>query len=113
MCVRLRRGILSHESPALSAAKRLEPLDLTVARETYLEAFIAATAADRLTTGGDALEVVKAVRAGPSPHQSPYGPVDQLLDGLAVFVTDGPAAAKAGLHQPLDGHGHGGVRSPR
>jgi hypothetical protein len=39
MCVRLRRGILSHESPA----KRLEPLDLTVARETYLEAFIAAT----------------------------------------------------------------------
>jgi hypothetical protein len=39
--------------------------------------------------------------------------VDQLLDGLAVFVTDGPAAAKAGLHQPLDGHGHGGVRSPR
>ena len=55
----------------LSAAKRLEPLDLTVARETYLEAFIAATTADRLTTGGDALEVVKAVRAGPSPHQSP------------------------------------------
>ena len=112
MCVRLRRGILSHESPALSAAKRLEPLDLTVAPETYLEAFIAATTADRLTTGGDALEVVKAVRAGPSPPE-PLGPVDQLLDGLAVFVTDGPAAAKAGLHQPLDGHGHGGVRSPR
>ena len=71
MCVRLRRGILSHESPALSAAKRLEPLDLTVARETYLEAFISGDHADRLTTGGDALEVVKAVRAGPSPHQSP------------------------------------------
>jgi DNA-binding CsgD family transcriptional regulator len=84
----------------LSAAKHLEPLDLTLARETYLEAFIAATTADRLTTGGDALEVAKAVRAAPSP-QEPFGPVDQLLDGLAVFVTDGYEAATAPLRQPL------------
>jgi DNA-binding CsgD family transcriptional regulator len=84
----------------LSAAKRLEPLDLTLARETYLEAFIAAITADRLATGGDALEIAEAVRAAPSPPE-PLGPIDQLLDGLAVFVTDGYAAARAVLHQPL------------
>jgi DNA-binding CsgD family transcriptional regulator len=84
----------------LSAAKRLEPLDLTLARHTYLEAFIAAITADRLTTSGDALEVAKAVRAAPSPPE-PLGPIDQLLDGLAVFVTDGFAAARAVLHEPL------------
>jgi DNA-binding CsgD family transcriptional regulator len=83
-----------------SAAKRVEPLDLTLARQTYLEAFIAAITADRLTTGGDALEVAKAVRAAPSPPE-PLGPVDQLLDGLAVFVTDGSAAARSVLHEPL------------
>jgi DNA-binding CsgD family transcriptional regulator len=84
----------------LSAAKRLEPLDLTLARQTYLDAFIAATTADRLTTGGDALEVARAVRAAPPPPE-PSGPVDQLLDGLAVLVTDGCAAATALLQRPL------------
>ena len=82
----------------VSAAKRLEPLDLTLARETYLDAFTAAITADRLSAGGDALEVAKAVRAAPSPPE-PIGPVDQLLDGLAVFVTDGGAATA--LRQPL------------
>jgi DNA-binding CsgD family transcriptional regulator len=84
----------------LSAAKRLEPLDLTLARQTYLDAFTAAITADRLTTGGDALEVARAVRAAPSPPE-PFGPVDQLLDGLAVFVTDGCAAATPLLQRPL------------
>jgi DNA-binding CsgD family transcriptional regulator len=85
----------------LSAAKRIEPLDLTLARETYLDAFVAATTADRLTTGGDALEVATAVRAAPSPPQ-PVGPVDQLLDGLALLVRDGHAVANRPLHQALD-----------
>jgi DNA-binding CsgD family transcriptional regulator/tetratricopeptide (TPR) repeat protein len=84
----------------LSAAKRLEPLDLTLARETYLDAFTAAITADRLTTGGTALEIAKTVRAAPWPPE-PMEPVDQLLDGLAVFVTDGCSAAAARLRQPL------------
>ena len=90
----------------LSAAKRLESLDQTLARETYLDAFAAAITADQLTTGGDALELAKAVRAAPSPTE-PLGPVDQLLDGLAVFVTDGYAAATALLQRPLDGFAAG------
>ncbi len=84
----------------LSAAKRLEPLDIGLARETYLYAFMAVITADRLTTGGDALEVAIAARAAPSPPE-PSGAVDQLLDGLAVFVTDGGAGATARLHQAL------------
>jgi DNA-binding CsgD family transcriptional regulator len=84
----------------LSAAKRLEPLDLSLARQTYLDAFIAAITADRMTTGCAALEVAQAVRAAPSPPE-PAGPVDQLLDGLAVFVTDGCTAATARLQGPL------------
>jgi len=35
----------------LEAARRLEPLDATLARETYLEAFAAALSADRLVRG--------------------------------------------------------------
>ena len=84
----------------LSAARRLEPLDLALARQTYLDAFVAATTADRLATGADAVEVARAVRAAPAPPE-PEGPVDQLLDGLAVFVTDGSAAATPLLKRPL------------
>ena len=47
----------------LEAAKRLEPLDATLARETYLDAFAAALSADRLVRGGDAREVAAAVLA--------------------------------------------------
>ena len=47
----------------LAAAKRLEPLDATLARETYLDAFAAALSADRLVRGGDEREIAAAVLA--------------------------------------------------
>ncbi len=47
----------------LEAARRLEQLDPTLARETYLEAFAAVLSADRLVRGGDAREVAAAVLA--------------------------------------------------
>ena len=47
----------------LEAAKRLEPLDATLAPRTYLEAFAAALSADRLARGGDAREIAAAVLA--------------------------------------------------
>jgi DNA-binding CsgD family transcriptional regulator len=82
----------------LEAAKRLEPLDATLARETYLEAFAAAMSADRLVRGGDAREVAAAVLAaewGPSTRESPRA-CDLLLDGLALVTTEGyPAGAPA------------------
>jgi DNA-binding CsgD family transcriptional regulator len=77
----------------LGAAKRLEPLDVTLARETYLEALSAAIFAGRLATGGGVLEAAEAARAAP-PSPGPPRAADLLLDGLALLVTDAyPAGA--------------------
>ena len=51
----------------LKAARRLEPFDPDLARETYLDAWEAAMFAGHLAVGGDLLEVSRAVRAMPAP----------------------------------------------
>ena len=48
----------------LTAAKRLEPLDATLARETYLDAFSAALFAGRLADGGGVREVARGGARG-------------------------------------------------
>ena len=50
----------------LKAARRLEPLDLDLARETYLDAWQAAMFAGHLAGGGDLEEVSRAARAMPA-----------------------------------------------
>jgi DNA-binding CsgD family transcriptional regulator len=89
------------DAPALllKAAKRLEPLDPGLARQTYLNAWVAAPLAGRLAGAGDLLEVSRAVRALP-PACSPR-PADLLLDGLALLITDGLAAAAPTLRQAV------------
>jgi DNA-binding CsgD family transcriptional regulator len=82
----------------LKAARRLEPLDLDLARETYLDAWRAAWATGYLAGAGDLLEVSRAARALPPPAH-PLRSADLLLDGLALLVTDGPAAAGPVLRQ--------------
>ena len=82
----------------LKAAKRLEPLSLDLARQTYVDAWQAAVFAGYLAGAGDLLEVSRAARALPPPAHPPR-PVDLLLDGLALMVTDGPAAAAPVLRQ--------------
>ena len=72
----------------LKAARQFEPLDVRLARETYLEALAAALFAGRLALGGGVREVAAATRAAPSPPQPARAP-DLLLDGLAVLITDG------------------------
>src|SRR5215470_5398717 len=47
----------------LAAARRLEPLDAALARETYLDAFAAALSADRLVRGGSMREVAESLLA--------------------------------------------------
>jgi DNA-binding CsgD family transcriptional regulator len=86
-------GLVS-EAPQLllQAAKRLEPLDPGLARETYLDAWRAAQIAGHLTVGGDLLEVSHTARAMLEPSR-PLRPAGLLLDGLSLLVTDGPAAA--------------------
>jgi DNA-binding CsgD family transcriptional regulator len=80
----------------LKAAKRLEPLNRDLARDTYLTAWIAATYAGPLAGAGHMLEVCRAAQALPPPKQPPR-PLDLLLDGLARLVTDGPGAAAPAL----------------
>jgi DNA-binding CsgD family transcriptional regulator len=87
----------------LEAAKRLEPLDATLAHATYLEAFAAALSADRLARGGDAREVAAAVLAADwerSPVRQPRA-CRLLLDGLAVLTTEGYTAGAPPLKEAL------------
>jgi DNA-binding CsgD family transcriptional regulator len=92
---------LSSDAPSLllKAAKRLEPLNLELARETYANAWFAASIAGRLAAS-DMLEVSRAARALPPPKQPPRA-VDLLLDGYALLVTDGPPAAAPMLRQAV------------
>jgi DNA-binding CsgD family transcriptional regulator len=92
---------LGSEAPPLllKAAKRLEPLNLELARETYLTAWMAALFAGRLAGAGDMLEVCRAARA--LPPADPPGGLDLVLDGLALVITDGPAAAAATLRRAV------------
>jgi DNA-binding CsgD family transcriptional regulator len=75
----------------LKAARRLEPLDPGLARETYLEALSAALFAGRLARGSGVLEAAEAARAAPPSPQPPRAP-DLLLDGLALLITEGYSA---------------------
>jgi DNA-binding CsgD family transcriptional regulator len=92
-------GLGSDAPPLLlKAASRLEPLNLDLARETYLDAWGAAIFAGRVA-GGDLLEISRAARALPRSLQP--GPVELLLDGLALLITDGLAAAAPTLRRAV------------
>ncbi|HEV2260304.1 MAG TPA: AAA family ATPase [Streptosporangiaceae bacterium] len=92
----------------LKAAKRLEPLDLDLACETYLSAWMAAVFAGRLAGAGDLLEVSRSARALP-PRVHPARPIDLVLDGLALMVTDGPAAAAPTLRHAVSAFADGDI----
>ena len=83
----------------LEAAKRLEPLDPRLARETYLEAFAAALSADRLVRGGDPREVAAAVLA--ADWEPSTRACDLLLDGLALLTREGYVAGAPALKVAL------------
>jgi DNA-binding CsgD family transcriptional regulator/tetratricopeptide (TPR) repeat protein len=82
----------------LKAARRLEPLNLDLARETYLTAWMAALFAGRPASPVGLLEVSRAARTLP-PLADPPRPVDLILDGLAQLATEGPATAAGKLRQ--------------
>jgi DNA-binding CsgD family transcriptional regulator len=88
----------------LAAAKRLEPLDGAAARELYLDALTAALFAGRLGGEVDARQVAAAARRAPPP-ESPAHAADLLLEGLAVLISDGPAAGTPVLRKALEAFG--------
>ena len=88
----------------LKAARRLERIDVDLARATYLDAMNAARFAGRLAApgaqGGGALEVARAARAAPRPSH-PLRVPDLLLDGLAASFTEGYPAGLPILRRAL------------
>jgi DNA-binding CsgD family transcriptional regulator len=95
----VRRG---NDAPPLllTAAKRLEPLDPGLARETHLEALAAAIFAGRLSRDGGVREAAEAARAAP-PAPEPARVIDLLLDGLATRFAEGYAAGVEPLREAL------------
>ncbi len=95
---RSRRG---RDAPPLllEAARRLDPLDAEMARETYLEAIAAAMYAGRLGTGPDERAVAEAART--STGAQAQGAADLLLDALVTRFTEGYAASVAPLSRAL------------
>ena len=85
----------SHGSEAapllLAAARRLEPLDEALARDTYLEAFNAAALAGRAGAPRVAEVAQAARRLPPATSRSRMG--DLLLDSMIALFTVGYAAA--------------------
>jgi DNA-binding CsgD family transcriptional regulator len=92
------------EAPVLllRAAARLERLDVGLARETYLEAWLASFTAGRFAqAGGHLREVSRAARRAPRPaHAVKY--CDLFLDGCSALVTEGHAAAEQPLRDAVN-----------
>jgi DNA-binding CsgD family transcriptional regulator len=79
----------------LSAARRLERLDIRLARDTYHEAIWAAHFAGRLARGAGILEIARAALSAPRPNGAPLAS-DLLLDGMATALVKGyPAGVRA------------------
>lgn len=83
----------------LDAARRLEPLDAALARDTLLEAVGAAIFAGGLSDGPGLREVAEEARAAPSPPQPRT--LDVLLDSVAGLVIDGFAPSVDSLRDAL------------
>jgi DNA-binding CsgD family transcriptional regulator len=76
----------------LSAARRLEPIDVGLSRATYLEALSAAMFAGRLAgPGGSSLDVSRALAVAPVASRAATV-ADLLLLGFATHFTQGYAA---------------------
>ena len=89
------------DAPAvlLEAARRLEPLDDALARDTYLEAISSAMFAGGLGTGPHERQIAERARA--FARASSVSVADMLLDGLVKRFTEGYAASVAPLTRAL------------
>src|SRR5262245_11265012 len=85
----------------LEAAKKFEPLDPRLARETYLDAWSAALFAGSLAGAGDLHDVSRAVETAPKPENPPRAS-DLLLNGFALVFTNGRRAATPVLQRAAE-----------
>jgi len=84
----------------LSAAQRLAPLDAPLARETHLEALLAALWAGDLDRPG-LLAAAEAGRAAPAAPEPPRT-VDVVLDAFAIRLTEGYETGAPSLTRALE-----------
>jgi DNA-binding CsgD family transcriptional regulator len=80
----------------LAAAQRLQPLNLQLARQTYLDTFSAAQFAARLNEGVGTAEVAQAARAAPRRPDDELTPGDLLLDAFVALTGDYATAVPLG-----------------
>jgi DNA-binding CsgD family transcriptional regulator len=76
----------------LAAARRLERLDISMARETYVDAFSSALFGARLNGSVGMPEVAQAARAAPRSPDGEQASADLLLDALVGLANDYGAA---------------------
>ena len=85
----------------LSAARRFEPLNAELARETHVEALGAAMWVADLDRFGGLREAAESARAAP-PGPEPPRAVDAVLDAFAMRLTEGYAAAAPTMTRALE-----------
>ncbi len=83
----------------MKAAIRLESFNLDLAREIYLTAWGAAGLAEDVAARDVLVEICRAVRALPPPGTP--RPLDLMLDGFALLITEGNAAATPTLQRAV------------
>jgi DNA-binding CsgD family transcriptional regulator len=76
----------------LAAARRLERVDVALARQTYLDAYMTASLGARFSQSVGVADVAKAARSAPQPADSARTAADLLLDAYSVLDTDYGAA---------------------
>jgi DNA-binding CsgD family transcriptional regulator/tetratricopeptide (TPR) repeat protein len=84
----------------LEAARRLEPFDLDLTRETYLVAWGAAGLAEDLAARDVLPDICRAASALSPPSGAPRS-LDLLLEGFALLITEGHGAATPTLQQAV------------
>ncbi len=83
------------------AAQRLQQIDASQARDTYLDAITAALFAGRLAREINAREVAELALASPRPGGTRRA-ADDLLDGLALLITKGATVGTPVLQRVVD-----------
>jgi hypothetical protein len=84
----------------LAAARRLELFDRRAARDTYRDAFIAASLVGRLGGRTGLPEVAAAIRSA-APSTDPPSATDELLDAAALLIDAGWATGAEALQRAL------------
>ncbi|ROO87757.1 regulatory LuxR family protein [Actinocorallia herbida] len=103
----LEKGHVRDAAPRLLlAAQTLEPLDSRLAREAYLEAWAAAAGSP---AAGAALAEISRRALAVRADEGSRGPVDLLLEGLALPFTHGRSAAAPLLRRAAAGFAGSGV----